>query len=250
MGAGHLNASRAYQQLDAGEFATGAIPLIGWNYGFIDDPDNPNKYVLNQMLNAGDYVSITLAWDRELALDTQNPPFEEYKPGDQFFDNRFYNLDLHILPAGSTDEGQAISSSTSTVDNLEHIFASIPATGNYEIWVQLNDEQSFASENYALAWWAGPNSPPSAPGDYDSSGSVGPEDYGVWRANFGSTNAMADGNGNGIVDAADYVIWRKNAAAGSGSFAAVPEPSGLGLLAIALASVSIWRSAGRQSARS
>ena len=47
-------------------------------------------------------------------------------------------------------------------------------------------------------------------GDYDGSGMVGPEDYDLWRASFGTDNAAADGNGNGIVDAADYVLWRKN----------------------------------------
>jgi uncharacterized protein YjbI with pentapeptide repeats len=46
-------------------------------------------------------------------------------------------------------------------------------------------------------------------GDYDASGTVGPEDYNLWRANFGSTTLLAaDGNGNGVVDAADYVLWR------------------------------------------
>jgi hypothetical protein len=74
---------------------------------------------------------------------------------------------------------------------------------------------------------------PAEPGDYDGNGSVGPEDYDVWRTNFGSTDAMADGNGNGVVDAADYVIWRKNNTAGSGSFATVPEPSGWMLFGVA-----------------
>jgi hypothetical protein len=47
------------------------------------------------------------------------------------------------------------------------------------------------------------------PGDYDESGTVGQEDYLVWRANFGSTTTLAaDGNGDGIINAADYVLWR------------------------------------------
>jgi hypothetical protein len=47
-------------------------------------------------------------------------------------------------------------------------------------------------------------------GDYDGNGTVGNEDYDLWRANFGTTAAAADGNGNGVVDAADYVLWRDN----------------------------------------
>jgi hypothetical protein len=53
------------------------------------------------------------------------------------------------------------------------------------------------------------------PGDYDGNGFVDAADYGVWRANFGSTNPQADGNGDGIVDAADYTIWRDNLGAGN-----------------------------------
>jgi len=76
--------------------------------------------------------------------------------------------------------------------------------------------------------------------DYSENGSVGPEDYEVWRADFGSTsNLAADGNLDGVVDAADYVVWRDASPAGSGSGsssgAAVPEPNailiaGVGLL--------------------
>jgi hypothetical protein len=75
---------------------------------------------------------------------------------------------------------------------------------------------------------------PALPGDYDGSGSVGPEDFTFWRTNFGSKNLDADGNGNGIVDAADYVVWQKftgtKLSLGSGSLVAgpnVPEPASL-----------------------
>lgn len=47
------------------------------------------------------------------------------------------------------------------------------------------------------------------PGDYDGNGSVGFEDYDLWRTTFGSvTELAADGNGDDVVDAADYVFWR------------------------------------------
>jgi hypothetical protein len=79
-------------------------------------------------------------------------------------------------------------------------------------------------------------------GDYDGNGSVGPEDYALWRANYGSTsNSNADGNLNGVVDAADYVVWRKAESASSSASgnalnsAAVPEPSTVLIAAVALA---------------
>jgi hypothetical protein len=77
----------------------------------------------------------------------------------------------------------------------------------------------------------------SVPGDYNGDLKVDSADYSLWRSSFGSTtNLKADGNKNGKIDAGDYVIWRNNVSAsgaGSGaSAAAVPEPSGLLLVAM------------------
>jgi cytochrome c peroxidase len=84
------------------------------------------------------------------------------------------------------------------------------------------------------------------PGDYNGDGEVGPEDYDVWRANYGDTMLLtADGNGDMIVDAADYTIWRNNfgrtwldLATGSGGLAGtVPEPSALLLTLLGIAAI-------------
>ena len=49
------------------------------------------------------------------------------------------------------------------------------------------------------------------PGDYNNNGTVGPEDYALWKSNLGSTeHPEIDGNGDGTVNAADYTIWRNN----------------------------------------
>jgi hypothetical protein len=48
-------------------------------------------------------------------------------------------------------------------------------------------------------------------GDADRDGDVDRDDYGVWRATFGSAaDLRADFNGNGVIDAADYAVWRDN----------------------------------------
>lgn len=80
----------------------------------------------------------------------------------------------------------------------------------------------------------------AVPGDYDGSGSVGPEDYVLWKSSYGSTSGdlRADGNEDGVIDSADYTLWRnlynsEVIGAGSASSNAVPEPS-TGVLSTAL----------------
>ena len=54
---------------------------------------------------------------------------------------------------------------------------------------------------------------PELAGDYDNSGVVDQQDYGVWRGSYGKSvppGSGADGNADGMVDTADYVLWRMN----------------------------------------
>jgi hypothetical protein len=96
---------------------------------------------------------------------------------------------------------------------------------------------------------AGKTTNVAVPGDYDGNGTVGPEDYTLWKTTFGNTvasGAGADGNKNTKIDAADYTVWRNNFDSGSGSLlseTAVPEPSTvtLGVLALGAAGVAALR---------
>ncbi|MEX2093337.1 MAG: PEP-CTERM sorting domain-containing protein [Pirellulales bacterium] len=95
---------------------------------------------------------------------------------------------------------------------------------------------------------AGQTSSGSIPGDYNNNGSVGSEDYTVWKNTFNqnvTAGTGADGNNNGKVDAADYTVWRdhKNAAGSGALSGAVPEPSTvtLGVLALGAAGVVALR---------
>jgi hypothetical protein len=234
MGAGHLNAKRALQQFSSGEFDSDGmdVPTIGWDYGHTSGEGDINKYVIAQPLMAGSFISVSLAWDRVVTFEQDNGTPDEYDPGDTFeewtdiilpADSVINDLDLHLVHAGATSIFSSIVQSVSNDSTIEHLFFQIPTTGQYEIWVnQWDDEATGDGQDYGIAWWAASAIDPST-GDYDGNGSVGPEDYDVWKSNFGTNFADADGNGNGTVDAADYTVWRDNL--GSGSIAAVPEPS-------------------------
>jgi hypothetical protein len=76
-------------------------------------------------------------------------------------------------------------------------------------------------------------------GDYNRNGAVDAADYTVWRDSLGQTglDLPADGNGNLMVDLDDYTVWKTNFGLGGGGVlggaVGVPEPSSLGLSALA-----------------
>jgi hypothetical protein len=214
MGAGHLNAARAHEQLTAGEHSPGSSSPKGWDYGIQDDEFSNYPYMFTN-LNEGDYVAATLAWDRILFLEFGG---SEYVPNDSFIDAGFWNLDLHLVNIGT---GETVASSTSSVENLEHIFARIPTTGTYRLDVDLNEEDGNYNVPYALAWWSGPDlSNQTAQGDFNSDGNVDAADYVMWRKNNGSSM--------------EYDEWVENFGSSSGSGGAAPEPAALVFVAIAL----------------
>lgn len=229
MGAGHLNVRRALEQYRGGEQDLSApVPPIGWDYSTIGgEGDTGVQYVLNQTLEADQYITITLAWDRRVECTCGS----NWSAGHAFLGGGISNLNLRLV---NRNGGAVVAQSVSQEMNLEHIFFRIQDSGQYEIRVS-HDFGDIGSPgqftNYAIAWWYGGGSAP-LPGDYDDDGFVDEEDYDVWKSNFGTSFADADGNGNGIVDAADYTIWRDNLGAGSGSLAAVPEPSATLLLIV------------------
>jgi hypothetical protein len=86
------------------------------------------------------------------------------------------------------------------------------------------------------------------PGDFDGDGLVNAADYSKWRTTYGQNITPwtgADGNGDGIVNNSDYVLWRKQISmaggANLGASAAVPEPPGMLLAAVAILLLGLRR---------
>jgi hypothetical protein len=167
MGTGQLNAFRAYQQFSPGQFPpTIPVPAIGWDYRSVTlSPPNAaarrsedmivQEYLLEQPLQRGSYVSVTLAWNRIVELVDQNNN-REFDLGERFRDRGLNDLNLYLMPADETDTRRSIATSISTVDSVEHIFHPVPKQGRYKIRVQFQRRVSDSVQPYAIAWWTAP----------------------------------------------------------------------------------------------
>ncbi|MFO0900942.1 MAG: S8 family serine peptidase [Pirellulales bacterium] len=240
LGAGQLNVDRAKRQFESGQWNSGeTAPRLGWDWGQLTDAGAINKYPLADAIGRGNYVSITLAWDRQVKLDDTDQD-GAYDVGESFSELGLTNLDLLLMPRGATSLSQAVASSLSTVDNLEHIFFPVPTTGSYEIWVRQVDAP-LGGQSYALAWWtgAGQATVGGLQGDANQDGLVNLNDFGPLKINFGNTGAqLADGDFdlNGRVDLSDFGILKQSF--GQRGAVAVPEPATLVLLVMGLVNLA------------
>jgi hypothetical protein len=159
LGTGHLNAFRAVQQFSGGQWKPDELAApIGWDYNTVaENGDAPTyqDYVLEQPLRGNSFVSITLAWTRDIELQDTNQN-DLYDIGEAFAGYDLNNLDLYLMRAEDNDITDAIWSSVSEVDSVEHIFHEIPTTGQYKIRVVYRDRGHAPTQAYALAWWTVP----------------------------------------------------------------------------------------------
>jgi hypothetical protein len=250
MGAGHLNAQRAYQQYSAGETDPdgGAnVPAVGWDYhttggvGF----SGIKRYEFNTELSGDSFISITLAWDRDVQLAAGAGPtwdaeekFVDFKTTDDPFsppaDSVINNLRLWLLPAGASTTAEAIAVSDANEGTLQHIFFQLPHSGGFEFWVEQLDDNVSATQDYAIAWWA-KSTTLLAQDDFNNDGTIDGGDLTEWKNEFGTGNG-ADANGDGVTDGADFLVWQQNFGLTSATptSGAVPEPSACMLIILGL----------------
>ncbi|MEB3359196.1 MAG: S8 family serine peptidase [Synechococcales bacterium] len=155
-GTGHLNAYRAVQQFQAGQWnPDDPVPVMGWDYRTVASAgETPayRDYVIDEPLEAGSYLSATLAWSRQVQLKDDNGN-ELYDIGESFEDLGLNNLNLYLMRVDDTDTSDAVWSSISEVDSVEHIFHQVPETGRYKIRVVYTGQVNEPVQPYALAWW-------------------------------------------------------------------------------------------------
>ena len=154
MGTGQVNVFRAYQQFRAGQTSPKVFaPNIGWDYRTVEVNDYQD-YVLEKPISEGNYVAITLAWDRLVSLNDRNQN-QRYDIGETFRDRGLNNLDVYLMPANENHNLRNTCSSISREDSVEHIFCPIPSSGRYKIRVYYQRQINEPNQSYALAWWTG-----------------------------------------------------------------------------------------------
>jgi hypothetical protein len=152
LGAGQLNAFRAYQQFSPGQYhPTAPVPAIGWDYRTVASGVY-RDYQIDRPLAEGSWVAITLAWDRMVELADLNHN-QEYDVGEEFRDRGLNQLDLYLLPAEENRIDRSLWSSTSSVDSIQHIFHQVRDAGKYKIRVHFRKTVNVPNQAYALAWW-------------------------------------------------------------------------------------------------
>jgi hypothetical protein len=157
LGAGQLNANRAFQQYQAGQQSpnngSANISAIGWDTNVVE-VDKYQEYVFSDPLVADSFISATLTWDRQVKLNDKNGN-GLFDIGEGFNDEGFNKVELYLMRSQDTDISQNIWSSVSQIDNLQHIFIKIPITGKYKLRVVFKSPQAnIVSQRYGLAWWA------------------------------------------------------------------------------------------------
>ena len=208
------------------------VPNVGWDFHSVGSGNQEYEFTAS----GSGWIAATLTWHRDVEISTVN---NTYNSTATFIDepilDQLENLNLYLMEASSNNPLMAITRSTTSFDNVEHIFFNVQTAGNYKLRVQ-NDTQLANGEDYALAWWFGETPPITvASTDFDNDGDVDGDDLDDWAAAFGSTNG-GDSDGDGDSDGADFLAWQKEFT-GPGALSAstaVPEPGSLMLLVLGL----------------
>lgn len=133
-GAGNLNVYNSWQQLRGGRASTAGTNanLRGWDSAGLTSIANSvtNRYVFNLATSGGAFVgNATLVWKRTSALTLAN-------------------FDLYLFGPATN----LVASSQSTVDNVEHFFATNLPPGRYELRVVKRASVGPNTDSYALAF--------------------------------------------------------------------------------------------------
>lgn len=143
-GAGQLNIFQSYQIMSAGRFSASAssnASSTGWDYGTASS--SSERLYFFDISTSGTF-SVALTWNVDVtATDMQPGPGVSYA-----FTSSLADLNLRLYQAVGFSAGSTISSSLSTVDNVELISLPDLTAGRYAIGVTSNTN----NVGYGLSW--------------------------------------------------------------------------------------------------
>lgn len=144
-GAGEVNVYNSYHILTAGEQSASTSNIVdnsGWNYSSIEAGTNhlyfieiPTNYVMTRF-------SAMLVWNR-IVTDGPGAGFDPL--------SSLPELSLYFYEASGFSLGDMIDVSTSSVDNVEHIYQKHLPAGRYALEITTD-----ITADYALAWYGKP----------------------------------------------------------------------------------------------
>ncbi len=141
-GAGELNVYHAWHMLNAGRQVysnSTKVGTRGWDFSKTSS-SAPRRYFFTVPEGRfADRLSVALTWNRNVT----RTGFFFYSYG-----STSYNLDLSLKKANGLTPGAEISSSISSVDNVEHVFQRNLPPGDYVLEVSANSN----NRDYAIAW--------------------------------------------------------------------------------------------------
>ncbi len=224
-------------------------PIIGdFDGDGLDDAAvfNNNVLTFDLAFNGFNGADDTIVWgfpgvlDRPVAADMDQDGIDDiglWVPRNSAQSNRPI-AEWYFLLSGNPSAGVR-NAALGTANLVDHPFEPVPF-GN-DLYAEFGDELALpivGNFDPPVASPVGPDINPNTVlvGDYSGDGSVGQEDYAVWRSSYGSTsNLAADGNGDGVVDTADYAVWRDNIGAVAAPAASAPAPAATEAYSSALA---------------
>jgi hypothetical protein len=147
-GAGQVNVYSSYHILAAGQQAPSTSATVsrqGWDYTTTAATAGSRLYFLDIPANGSSSLSVVLTWNRKIANTLEDPLW-----GNPSSD--LANLTLKLYTASGFSVGALVDSSTSAVDNVEHVWQPALPPGRYAMEVTADTP----GIHYGLAWYSVP----------------------------------------------------------------------------------------------
>jgi hypothetical protein len=207
-GAGMVDAVTSYRLLKAGQTQGFDARPAGWDLNRIGSKLGIGHVYRIAVAEPNEMITATLTWNRHYR---KNYPFDRIPASDTDL-----RLELWAINPANPRGNVLVDYSDSKTDNVEHIYAqAVPGFSTYELVVTFSgaDARIAAriSEQYAVAWSAGPRSGADSIFLYDLNGDgiVDDADFKIlldnYKTGLTSPNAyvLGDINGDGVIDSKD-----------------------------------------------